>query len=153
MAFASGKHLGIIREASGKHLAGKHLGGIWASGRWEASGKHLGGIREASGKPLGDLWGASGHLRSWEHLGSIWEASLGIWDLGSIWEASETHLGSISEASTLGFPPWSERCLLETPGAKIQADHPCMFLPVCFLLVMCWSILGNCIDNNNGNVT
>ena len=49
------------------------------------------------------------------------------------------HLGHITDkgGTTLGFPPWSERCLLETPGAKIQADHQCMFLPVCFLLVMC----------------
>jgi len=100
--FASGKHLGIIREASGKHLAGKHLGGIWASGIWEASGKHLGGIKEAS---------------------------------------------------TLGFPPWSERCLLETLGAKIQADDQCMFLLARFLLVMCWSILGKFMGNYNGNVT
>ena len=90
---------------------------------------------EASGK---HLWEASGG-----HLGSIPESHLGdIWDLGGIWEAS-----------TLGFPPWSERCLLETPGAQSQTDHKCMFLPVCFLLVMCWSILGNCMGNNNGNVT
>ena len=67
---------------------------------------------------------------------------------------TETHLGSIWEASTLGFPPWSERCLLETPGVKIQADRQWLFLPVCILLlVMCWSLLGNCMGNNNGNVT
>ena len=89
-----------------------------------------GGIREASGR----------HLGSGSHLGGIWEAP---------WK----HLGSVWEASTLGFPPWSERCLLETPGVKIQADHQCMFLPVCFLLVMCWSLLGDCMGNNNGNVT
>ena len=136
-------------EPSGENL--DRVGRIWgASGIWEASGKHLGGIRDASGrhpgagKHVGSIWDASG-----KHLGGIWEASgRHLGDLASV-----GHLRSIWEASTLGFPPWSERCLLETPGAKIRADHQCMFLPVCFLLVMCWTILGNCMGNNNGDAT
>ena len=109
-------------------------------------------VEEPSGENLdlvGSIWGASGIWEaSGKHLGGNMEASGR--HLGSI---CGRHLGGILEASTLGFPPWSERCLLETPGAKIQADHQCMFLPVCFLLVMCWSILGNCMGNNNGNAT
>ena len=118
----SGNHLGGIWETSGKHL-----GGIWEASQWHLSIWDLGSIWEASGKHQGSIWEASG-----KHLGGIWAS--GIWEasgrhlggisghlgsgrhLGSIWEASGKHLGSIWEASTLGFPPLSRRCLLGAQG-------------------------------------
>ena len=75
---------------------------------------------------------------SWEHLGVIWDL-VRIWEAsghlgsGTHLEESGKHLGNIREASTLGFPPWSERCLLETPGVKIRTDHQFMFF-ACFFV-------------------
>jgi len=87
---------------------------------WEAFGSHLGELEadEPSGGTLdvvGDISGAFG-----------------------IWESSGRHLGNIREASTLGFPPLSRRCLLGAQGlltntVRIPWNWKCMLF-ICFCL-------------------
>ena len=132
---ASGRrHLGggIWEEASER----RHLRGLWEE-LWGGSGKALGGALGAltalaSGRRHlgGGIWEKAsgrrhlGEASGWRHLGGgIWEKASGRRHLGGgIWE----------EASTLGFPPQSRRCLLEVLGSlthtvRVPSDRELRF--------------------------